>query len=212
VAAVRSGLKKNATLRELTLQFPQSATNVSPILTSLRDHPLLRRLSLRGHRVDLTGLETVLLSDASKITELDIHRFHVNLPMMGLTHVLQALGRRPTLTKLGLRHCRLGRNNARLLGMVLRNTSSLKTLVLIRTTLGSAGLEELATVLYHNTSIKELGISYNGLVDMESAEIFRDILRRNKTMTTLDLSGNNFGKRQALLITLQMGGTATQRC
>jgi hypothetical protein len=28
---------------------------------------------------------------------------------------------------------------------------------------------------------------------MDSAEIFRDILRRNKTMTVLDLSWNQFG-------------------
>jgi Ran GTPase-activating protein (RanGAP) involved in mRNA processing and transport len=29
---------------------------------------------------------------------------------------------------------------------------------------------------------------------MESAEILRDIIRRNKTITTLDLSGNTFGR------------------
>jgi Ran GTPase-activating protein (RanGAP) involved in mRNA processing and transport len=196
VAAVRSGLKKNTTLRELTLEFPQGATNVSSILTSLRDHPLLQKLCLRGHGdgMDLTGLETVLLRDTSKITELDIHRFHVNLPMMGLTHVLQALGRRPTLTKLGLRHCRLGRDTARQLGMVLCNTPSLQTLVLSNGTLGSAELAELAPSLYDNTSIKVLNMSRNRLNDMESAERLRDILRRNKTITTLDLSGNEFGQ------------------
>jgi hypothetical protein len=71
VAVVRSGLKKNTTLRELMLDFTQDATQVSPILTSLRDHPLLRRLSLRSYVGDPTGLETLLLSDTSKITELD---------------------------------------------------------------------------------------------------------------------------------------------
>jgi hypothetical protein len=80
VAAVGSGLKKNTTLQELTLEFPQGATaDLSPLLTSLRDHPLLRRLCLRGDVGDLTGLDTVLLSDTSKITELDIHRFCVRL-------------------------------------------------------------------------------------------------------------------------------------
>jgi hypothetical protein len=70
VAAARSGLKKNTTLRELTLVFPGGAATVSPILTSLRDHPLLQKLCLRGRGrgVDLTGLETVLLNDTSKIT------------------------------------------------------------------------------------------------------------------------------------------------
>jgi hypothetical protein len=117
VAAVHSGLKKNTTLRELTLQFPRGATAVPPILTSLHDHPLLRRLCLRDV-VDLTGLETVLLTDTFKITELDIHRsycYYRGRLMMGLTPVLQALGRRPTLTKLGLHHCQIGRDEARLL-------------------------------------------------------------------------------------------------
>jgi hypothetical protein len=45
VAAVQSGLKKNTTLRKLTLESSASAMNISPLLTSVRDHPLLRRLS-----------------------------------------------------------------------------------------------------------------------------------------------------------------------
>jgi Ran GTPase-activating protein (RanGAP) involved in mRNA processing and transport len=52
---------------------------------------------------------------------------------------------------------------------------SLHSLVLNDGTLGSVGLTELAPALYH------------------TASILRDILRCNKTMTTLDLSGNIFG-------------------
>jgi hypothetical protein len=70
VAATQSGLKKNTTLQELMLRFCWSATTVSPILTSLRVHPLLL---LFGDGVDLTGLETVLQSDTSTITELETH-------------------------------------------------------------------------------------------------------------------------------------------
>jgi hypothetical protein len=95
MAANRSGLKKNTTLRDLTLEFSRGATTISPISTSLRDHALLRRLCLCGHAVDLTGLETLLLSANSKITELEIHRFYRIPPMLGLTHVLQALARHP---------------------------------------------------------------------------------------------------------------------
>jgi hypothetical protein len=79
---------------------------------------------------DLAGLETVLLSEASKITELDICSFNEGLPIMGLTPVLHALARRPTLTKLGLRRCPLGLDNARLLRLTLCNISSLQSLVL----------------------------------------------------------------------------------
>jgi Ran GTPase-activating protein (RanGAP) involved in mRNA processing and transport len=194
VAAAGSGLKNNTTLRDLTLKFPADTANVSQILTSLRDHPLLRKLCLFGHVVDLTGLETVLLSDTSKITELDIRRYYAGPPIpAGLSHVLQALGRCPKLTKLGLCDVRLDHDNARLLRMALCNIPSLQTLVLARSLLGSFGLAELATALYRNTSIKVLDLTGNRLGDMKSAIILRDILRRNKTITTLDLTANLSG-------------------
>jgi hypothetical protein len=194
VAAARSGLKNNTTLRELTLEV--SRPPISHILTSLRDHPLLQRLCLRGYEMDLTGLETLLLSDTSKITELEIHRSYGDPPpIMGLTPVLYALARRPALTKLGLRNCLFGTGSdeARLLRMALCNIPSLQSLVLADSTLGSAELAELAPALYDNTSIKELVLSNNWLSCMDSAVILRDILRSNKTMTILDLSENRFG-------------------
>jgi Ran GTPase-activating protein (RanGAP) involved in mRNA processing and transport len=192
VAAASSGLKNNTTLRELTLDLSRCAS--SPILTSLKDHALLRRLCLRVDRMDLTGLETVLLSDTSSITELDIHWSYGGLPTVGLTSVLQALARRPTLTKLALRRVRLDRDDARLIRLALCNIPSLQSLALTEGTLGTAELAELAPALYHNTSIKVLDMSGNNLFEMESAEIFRDILRSNKTMTALNLSWSNFGE------------------
>jgi Ran GTPase-activating protein (RanGAP) involved in mRNA processing and transport len=134
--------------------------------------------------VDLTGLETVLLSNTSQITELDIFG----------PHVLQALARRPTLKKLGLGSCPLNRDEARLLRVALCNTPRLQTLALTHGTLGSVGLAELAPALYRTTSIKVLDITRTYLSDMESAEILRDILRSNKTIATLVLSWNNFGR------------------
>jgi Leucine-rich repeat (LRR) protein len=192
VAAASSGLKQNTTLRELTLKFAWGATTVSPLLTSLRDHPLLRRLCLRGH-VRLAGLETLLLSDTSKITELEINGFCNDRPVTGLADVLQALARRPTLTKLGLRRCVRGHDEARLLRMALCNIPSLQSLDLASNYLGSAELAELAPALYHNSSIKVLDISENNLIEMDSTILLRDILRSNKTMAALDLSGNTFG-------------------
>jgi Ran GTPase-activating protein (RanGAP) involved in mRNA processing and transport len=196
LAAARSGLKNNTTLRELTINNVRGPNfSISPIFTSLRDHPLLRRLCLRGNAMDLDGLETVLLSETSKVTELDICMRIGGPPIVGLTRVLRALTRRPTLTKLGLQYwVPLGRKKARLLGMVLHNTLSLHTLALIYNNLGSVELAELAPALYRNTSITELSMSCNGLNDMESAELLRGILRSNKTVTTLNLSGNFFGQ------------------
>jgi Ran GTPase-activating protein (RanGAP) involved in mRNA processing and transport len=207
----RSGLEMNTSLRELTLTFVQCEETVPTMLNSICNHPLLGRLWLNGTGVDLTGLEVLLESDTSKITELDIEGFHVRPPLVGLPRVhdieglhvrpptvglqrvLQALARRPTLTKLGL-HCRrLDQTEARLLRLALCSTPRLQTLVLVKCTLGSADLAELAPELYSNTSIKVLDISDNGLDDLQSAKILQDILRLNKTMTALDVSQNKFG-------------------
>jgi Ran GTPase-activating protein (RanGAP) involved in mRNA processing and transport len=113
--------------------------------------------------------------------------------MIGLTRVLKSLGCHPTLTMMGLRRCLLGRDEAREIGMVLCNIPSLQSLDLVGSDLGSAELAELAPALYRSTSIKVLDISRNMLDDMESAEILRDILRRNKSIITLNLSRNAFG-------------------
>jgi Ran GTPase-activating protein (RanGAP) involved in mRNA processing and transport len=197
-ATVCSGLKNNTTLRELTLDIWRGgASPVSPLLISLCDHPHLRKLCLRGHAVELDGFETLLLSDTSKITELDIHMRSGGRPIMGFPHVLRALARRPTLTKLGLYFCPIGSDEARLLGVVLCSSPSLHTLVLTDCTLGSrmsAGLAGLAPALYRNTSIEVLDIAGNTFRDTESTEILRDILRSNKTITTLNLSSNAFGQ------------------
>jgi Ran GTPase-activating protein (RanGAP) involved in mRNA processing and transport len=195
VAEVSSGLRKNTTLRELklTLEISEGAMTSSPLLTSVRDHPLLQRLCLRGYVGNLTGLDTLLLNDNSKITELEIHRLYGGPRIVGLTPVLQALARCPTLT-LALRSVHLGRDEARLLRIALCNTPSLESLVLENNTLGSVGLAELAPALYNNTSIKELDLTWNDFNDMDSVRFLCDILRRNKTITILNLSENQFGR------------------
>jgi Ran GTPase-activating protein (RanGAP) involved in mRNA processing and transport len=205
VAKASSGLKKNTTLRELTLDFPYDTTHVtnatgaidiSPIFTSLRDHPLLQKLSLRGYMVDLTGLEIVLLSDTSKITELNIDRYcRESLPPTGLARVLEALASHPKLIKLGIQGYSLGHDETRLLQTALCNMPSLQS-VAFKTfkLLGSVKFAELAPALHHNTTIKVLDISGNKLNDIESARSLRNVIRRNRTITTLDLSCNDLGR------------------
>jgi hypothetical protein len=56
-----------------------------------------------------------------------------------------------------------------------------------------------------------LDMSGNGLSDIDSAKRLRDIIRRNKSMIALNLSGKNVGKRQALSSVLPRGWGATQR-
>jgi Ran GTPase-activating protein (RanGAP) involved in mRNA processing and transport len=150
----------------------QEAQRMSPFsLNFLRNHPLLPRLCLYVYRMNLAGLETLtlLLSETSKITELEINGSYGGRTNMGLWHVLRALALRPTLTKLEIHGVHLGLDEVRLLRTALRNTSSLQSLNLTSNDIGSTGLAELAPALYRNTSIKALDLSRNDLNDMDSA-------------------------------------------
>jgi hypothetical protein len=138
VAAARSGLENNTSLQELTVDFSIGARFL-PILTSLCKHPLLRRLCLREAERDLSGLETLLLSDSSKITELDIDSSYGRSSNIGLTPVLRALAHHTTLIKLRLSLRPLGHDEARLLQMALCNMPSLQSLDLGSNRLGTPG-------------------------------------------------------------------------
>jgi hypothetical protein len=58
--------------------------------------------------------------------------------------------------------------------------------------LGSAGLAEIALVLYRNASIKSLDLSHNGLDDIESVNVLGELIRRNKTIASLCIASNGF--------------------
>jgi hypothetical protein len=118
VAVARSGLKNNITLRELTLDFSRSMTT-SSILTSLREHPLPRRLCLK---------ESVVTFCCCAIPP--------SLPLIGFQRVLRTLARRFTPTKLGLHGFRICHDETRLLRKALCSIQSLQRASLLARSLG----------------------------------------------------------------------------
>jgi hypothetical protein len=167
--------------------------DVSPIFTfhqSARpSSPSCATVYLRGYTVNLTGIETLPLNDTSKIMELGIH----GGLLTGLMPVLHALARRPKL----LSCFPLGRDHARFPGMVLCYAPSLQSLVLANGTC--------------TFSIKVLDTPRTTLNSLESAAIIRDVIRRNKTIDTLDLSRKTCEIMNAtLLIASQVGWATTQ--
>jgi Ran GTPase-activating protein (RanGAP) involved in mRNA processing and transport len=118
--------------------------------------------------------------------------------------VAQQLGRSTTVTSLVLRYCMLSRENIQQLQAVLRRNTALESLDL-ESALGSAGLAEIAPVLYRNTSIKSLDLRNNGLHDIESANVLRELIRRNKTITSLCIAGNSFGRNAAAVRSIAEG-------
>jgi Ran GTPase-activating protein (RanGAP) involved in mRNA processing and transport len=199
-AHVQLGLTMNSTLVDLTLYRGGPGTQtVTPILKSLHNHPFLQSLRLEECAEEPTGIDTLLLSDKSKITQVIINlvgdSYWDGPARLTPTGTWQALGRKTQLTKLDMSHCHLTRYCMRQLRHVLRKNQNLQSLGLAQNNIGSACLAEMAPALYRkDVSIKELDLSWNDLDDMESASLIRDLARCNKSMTKLNLTGNLFGR------------------
>jgi Leucine-rich repeat (LRR) protein len=174
------------------------------VLTALQNHPTLERINFSAKYVDhlpsLSGLEVLLRSQVSKVKELLFER--VDIRTVGLHLVLRELGRNTTVTNLAIPYSvsvHLSRENVQQVKSMLRENTALQYLDLTSSALRSAGLAEIAPALYHNTSIKTLDLSRNSLDDIDCANLLRELLRRNKTITFICLAKNAFGRNAALL-------------
>jgi hypothetical protein len=98
---------------------------------------------------------------------------------------------------LAIRNSKLSRESSQQLNTILRRNTALLSLDLTSSALGSAGLAEIAPALYCNTSIKTLDLASIGLDDIKSANAPRKLIRRNKTITSLSIAENAFGRSAA---------------
>jgi Leucine-rich repeat (LRR) protein len=199
-AAITSGFANNKSLRDLKF-VDWRAADLAPVLIALQNHPRLQKIHLK-YRPDytdnipsLSGLEVLLRSQDSKVKELVLEK--VDTHAVGLYAVLRELGCNTTVTNLTIRDSVLGRDYVQQLKAVVRRNTALQHLVLRGNRLRSEGLAEIAPVLYRNPSIKSLDLSHNGLDDIESANLLRELIRRNKTITSLCFAGSPFGSNSA---------------
>jgi Ran GTPase-activating protein (RanGAP) involved in mRNA processing and transport len=200
IAAITSGFANNTTLRDLEFDSWREA-DLTPVLTALKHHPALKKIHFSAKSVEylpsLSGLEVLLRNLDSKVKELILEQ--VDTRTVGLHEVLRELGRNTTVTNLAIRDSELSRENIQQLRVFLRQNTALQSLELDSSALGSAGLAEIAPALYRNTSIKTLALSTSrhGLDDIMSANVLRVLIRRNKTITSLCLCQNGFGRNAA---------------
>jgi Ran GTPase-activating protein (RanGAP) involved in mRNA processing and transport len=88
----------------------------------------------------------------------------------------------------------LSREKLQQLTGVLRRNMALESVDMRLSRLWSAGLAEIAPVLYRNASIKSLHLSHNALDEIESANVLGELIRRNKTIAGLCVASNGFGR------------------
>jgi Ran GTPase-activating protein (RanGAP) involved in mRNA processing and transport len=206
-AAITLGFANNTTLRDLEFRGCPEA-DLAPVMTALRDHPALQKILFRPTGYSsclpaLSGLEILLRSQDSKVKELVLQQ--VGTRTVGLHVVIRELGRNTTVTNLFIRYSELSRENNQQLKSMLRQNTALESLDLAADFIGSAGLAEIAPVLYHNTSIKALDLTNNSLHDSESSNALRELIRRNKTITSLCIALNAFGRNTAAVRSIAEG-------
>jgi hypothetical protein len=207
-AAIVSAFANNSTLCELELTQQAAIvshfannwmceleltrqTGLAPLLTALQDHQKLQKIRLNCV-LNLSGLEVLWRSQDSKVKELVLEG--VGTSTVGLKAVLQELGRNTKVDDLTICASVLSRENVQELTSMLRRNTALTSLDLWSTALGSAGLAEIASALYRNRSVKVLELGHNGLNNIESANVLRELMRRNKTIARLYIGGNFFGR------------------
>jgi Ran GTPase-activating protein (RanGAP) involved in mRNA processing and transport len=208
-AAITSGFANNTTLRDLKF-YSWREVDLVPVLTALQYHPALQKIHFRPayccskYLPSLSGLDVLLRSQDSKVTELIIEGIS-HTSTIGLHAVMRELGRNTRLTNVAIHKSALSRENVQQLKSMLQRNTVLESLVLTRSRLGSAGLAEIAPVLYRNTSIKTLDLTNNGLHDIESANLLRELIRRNKTITSLCIANNAFHRNAAAVRSIANG-------
>jgi hypothetical protein len=198
-AAIASGFSKNSTLREIVLVDWQE-TGLTPVLTALRDHPMLEKLQVDGFS-SFTGMDALLHGKNSQLKELMIARLQESTveQLVGFESFMLKMGRNTTILKMLIAGVPLSRDNTQQLKAMLHRNTVLQDLDLTGDALGSVGLAEIAPALYRNTSIQGLDVSKNGLDDLVAANALRELLRRNKTITRLYMNNNAFGSNVAFV-------------
>jgi hypothetical protein len=189
-------LKRSVTVKQLYLvMWPESS--LIPFLTGLRDNSVLDSLYLRGVQ-SLTGLDLLLQSKGCGISKLDISSDNVpttwdSRSLPSLEPLFRGIQRNTTVTDLTIAGYSLGLDHAAQLKSMLYKNTVLQHLNGSGTGLGSAGLAEITAGLYRNTTLKFLDLSDNDLGDLTSAKTLKDLLRRNKCLTTLHIKNIPFG-------------------
>jgi hypothetical protein len=195
LAGIASGFANNTTLRDLDLDSWGEADLVL-VSAALQRHSVLKKIHFNAYcdyLPSLSGLEDLLRSQDSKVKELIFEG--VDRRTVDFYPVMRELGRNATITTLTIRESVLNHESVQQLRAMLCQKTALQHLSLFNNRLKSAGLTEIASGLYRNTSIKSLDLSFYGLNDIESANVLCQLIHCNKTITSLCLPENTFGRK-----------------
>jgi hypothetical protein len=172
-----------------------NAPHIPLVLAGLHDHSTLRTLIL-DRLATLTGLDTLLQPSQRNhaISDLHISRYSsTGTAADELKQLVMAMQRNTTVAKLTISQSSIGRDQAKQLRAMFPRNQTLKSLNLVGNVINAAALRELATGLYRNTSLEHLDVADNQLHCFAAARVLRDLMRRNKSLTRMDIDRNAIG-------------------
>ena len=176
--------------------IPLRDVDIVTICEALRHPHLLRMLDLEGNRIAMRGIQALI--DAMT-TNSAVRELHVGRNELG-DSATQVLGNALSLNGLGLKVLDLSQNDVGPAGVSsLAQALSAKCCELVELSLHSNRLNDVAAAALANavasplgTKLKHLHLGYNALAD-EGAALLAQALPFSRTLSTLDLSGNQIG-------------------
>ncbi|XP_072894052.1 NACHT, LRR and PYD domains-containing protein 3-like isoform X2 [Hemitrygon akajei] len=138
-------------------------------------------------------VSAALRNPECKIQKLELTR--VGLTDSGAADLASALSTNPSLTELVLSYNELGDSGAKLLSVALRNPEcKIQKLGMDKVGLTDSGVEDLASALSTNPSLKELNLSSNELGDSGVKLVSAALRNPECKIQKLELWGNRFSE------------------
>ena len=188
------------------LEMNKSLTHLSRSGESIESHYIFRGLEHNTTLVHLslsnTGLDHTALLSLTKmlqinktLTHLDLSKSSICINFLGNCGIFQALQHNTTLVHLNLSNIGLvaTEDTAQALTTMLQNNKTLTHLNISENDdFADSGAYCVFQGLQHNYTLVNLNMSYIKLITSEkTAQALSTMLQVNKTLTHLDLSGNN---------------------
>jgi len=193
-------LEKNSSITKLFLNANSIGYDGAHCLATAfvnNDEIRIRELEFADNCLGDDGAEALCfgLAGCGTLTScnLDGNRIHDD----GAAAVGDMLAHNKVLTNLSLAYNLIQKDGAYKLGEALQRNCTLQFLNLNRNPLGPGGLAHICTMLRQNDTIRTLSVGYAKVLSEQGVQGLFELckmLRINRSLTSLDLSGNDFGE------------------
>ena len=181
-------------VEDIAFQYDVTTEQLESIFQELRSNSTLRRLNIPHTRspVDMAILPASLTVN-NTLQDLTLSCDLNDRALEQLSAGLRANG---SVTKLKL-DCRITDTGAHHLATMLAVNATLQELDLSHGSITDNGVSHLSQALQHSSSVTHLNLSYNEFITNTGAVALGGMLRVNKSLRELNLSGTSVGEEGA---------------